>query len=228
MNFSYIFEKEGHEKKRFDINLDANTLSLQQPTPESLPEWTLLKTHQCSNCPLDTTKIEYCPVAAAIVDVINFFKASVSYEKIKVIVESKNRNYVKDTTLQRGVSSMLGIYMVSSGCPILAKLKPMVKFHLPFADLQETMYRAVSMHLVKQFVKKRKGMEAAIDLRGLVKIYEEVHAVNEAFHHRLSTIKGEDANVNALIILDNFADYINFTLDENMLNEIDELFEDLE
>ncbi|MDN5353885.1 MAG: hypothetical protein PWQ09_641 [Candidatus Cloacimonadota bacterium] len=49
-------------------------------------------------------------------------------------VESKNRNYVKDTTIQRGVSSMLGMFLVSSGCPVLTKLKPVVKFHLPFAD----------------------------------------------------------------------------------------------
>ncbi|MDY6914769.1 MAG: hypothetical protein SVM86_00425 [Candidatus Cloacimonadota bacterium] len=147
---------------------------------------------------------------------------------MKVEVISRNRNYVKTTSLQRGVSSMIGIYMVSSGCPILAQLKPMVKFHLPFANLKENMYRAVSMYLIKQFVRKRKGMQAEFDLKGLVKIYEHVHTVNESFHRRLSTIKGEDANVNALIILDNFTDYINFSVEENLLNEIDDLFEDLE
>jgi hypothetical protein len=130
----YIFENENKKKNCSNIKLAANSLSLQQNIPPQLPEWTKLKNHQCFNCPLHSSKVKYCPIAGSIVEVIDFFQASASYEKITMKVESKNRNYVKDTTIQRGMSSMLGMFLVSSGCPVLTKLKPVVKFHLPFAD----------------------------------------------------------------------------------------------
>ena len=117
--------------------------------------------------------------------------------------------------------------MPASGCPILANLKPMIRFHLPFANIQETMYRSMSMYLVKQYLRKKKGLEPDWNMQGLIDLYEEIHEVNSAFHKRLSCLEGEDANVNALVILDVFADYINFSLDEDHLSKIDNLFEDL-
>jgi hypothetical protein len=143
-------------------------------------------------------------------------------------LETEEREYSKRTSLQKGVSSMLGIIMVTSGCPILNKLKPMVRFHLPFANIEETIYRAVSMYLVKQYFRKRKGLEPDWELQTLLNDYKEIHTVNQAFYKRLSFMKGKDANVNALIILDNFANYINFTLDSNKLSKIEWMFEDLD
>ena len=37
--------------------------------------------------------------------------------------------------------------MALSGCPVLEQLKPMARFHLPFASVEETIYRAASMYL---------------------------------------------------------------------------------
>ncbi|MCK4311533.1 MAG: hypothetical protein KAW88_02230 [Candidatus Cloacimonetes bacterium] len=56
----------------------------------------------------------------------------------------------------------------------------------------------------------------------------EIHILNKAFYNRLSFLKGKDTNINALIILDNFANYINFTLDRDNLSKIEWMFEDLE
>lgn len=61
---------------------------------------------------------------------------------------TEERTYSKDTLLQQGLASLLGIVMTTSGCPVLEPLKPMVRFHLPFATLTETVYRMVSMCLV--------------------------------------------------------------------------------
>ena len=60
--------------------------------------------------------------------------------------------------VQMGVSSLLGVIMTTSGCPIMAQLKPMVRFHLPFASLEETIFRMVSMHLVAQYLRHQDGV----------------------------------------------------------------------
>jgi Domain of unknown function (DUF6901) len=51
------------------------------------------------------------------------------------------RSYFKKTTMQKGIVSLLGILLVSSGCPVMAKLRPMVRFHLPFASMLATTFR---------------------------------------------------------------------------------------
>ncbi len=225
--FLYTFSEKNKVLKKFEITIDPKTLRVVSNPCEKLPEWTELTFCQCPNCPLDKEKFTHCPVAANLVELVHFFNDSISYEEVDVCIETPERAYCKRTSIQTGVSSILGIYMPASGCPILAHLKPMVRFHLPFASIQETMYRSMSMYLVKQYLRKKKGLEPDWNMQGLIDLYEEIHKVNSAFHKRLSCLDGEDANVNALVILDVFADYINFSLDEDHLSKIDNLFEDI-
>ena len=228
LEFIYYFTQNNGSKKEFHIKLHPRTLGLIHDPITKLPTWTNLEFNQCSNCTLKKEEYKYCPVAANIVQITEFFKDSSSFEEVDIQLATEEREYSKNTSLQKGVSSMLGIIMVTSGCPILSKLKPMVRFHLPFANIEETIYRAVSMYLVKQYFRKRKGLEPDWELQRLMNDYKEIHTVNQAFYKRLSFIKGKDANVNALIILDNFANYINFTLDSNKLSKIEWMFEDLD
>ncbi|MBL7148660.1 MAG: hypothetical protein ISS80_01170 [Candidatus Cloacimonetes bacterium] len=228
LEFIYNFIQDNGSKKEFHIKLHPRTLELIHEPHGKLPTWTNLEFNQCSNCPLIKEEHEYCPVAANIVQITEFFKESSSFEEVDIQLDTEEREYSKRTSMQKGVSSMLGIIMVTSGCPILNKLKPMVRFHLPFANIEETIYRAVSMYLVKQYFRKRKGLEPDWELHSLMDNYKEIHIVNQAFYKRLSFMKGKDANVNALIILDNFANYINFTLDSNKLSKIEWMFEDLD
>ena len=58
-------------------------------------------------------------------------------------------------------------------------------------------------------------------MKNLVRIYEDVQIVNRAFHKRLSNIKMEDANVNALVILNCFADSVTFSINKEMLEDIE-------
>ena len=228
LEFVYYFIQDNDSKKEFRIKLHSRTLELIHEPYGKLPTWANLEFSQCSNCTLKKEEHTYCPVAANIVQITEFFKDSSSFEEVAIQLETEEREYSKRTSLQKGVSSMLGIIMVTSGCPILNKLKPMVRFHLPFANIEETIYRAVSMYLVKQYFRRRKGLEPDWELQSLMNDYKEIHTVNQAFYKRLSFMKGKDANVNALIILDNFANYINFTLDSNKLSKIEWMFEDLD
>ncbi len=224
--FSYKFTKEDGSVKIFEIQLNSQSLELIHKPFSELPSWTDLEFRKCPNCPLAKEKNPHCPVAANILEMVEVFKDSKSFENANVLISTSQREYSKKASLQKGVSSLLGMIMVTSGCPVLSKLRPMTRFHLPFASLEETIYRAISMYLVKQYFKSQDGEKPDWELNGLIDDYKEIHEVNKAFFSRLSSLKGKDANVNALIILDNFANYINFSLDRNKLSKIKWMFDD--
>ena len=224
ITYRYVFNFDDDSAKTFDIELDTQTLAVVNQEPTVYPEWTALNYCKCPNCPLDEKVHPRCPVAVNLVDVVNFFNESISYEEVRVEIDTEERSFAKDTTVQKGVSSLLGILMVTSGCPVLDKLRPMVRFHLRFATPRETTYRAVAMYLMAQYFINRRGMEPDWELQDLVRLYGEVQKVNHSFGNRLRGISAEDANPNALIILDCFANYIVLSIDEDMLLDFEVLF----
>jgi len=224
IHFRYRFKRSDGTEKDFDLVLDQETLRLVPHQKGSVPPWTELTHQQCPNCPLETTQHKYCPVAFNLSEVIDFFQQSISYEEVEVTIETKERSYFKKTPLQKGISSLLGIYMVTSGCPVLDKLKPLARFHLPFASLEETQYRVLSMYLLAQYFLKKRGKEPDWDLKELPKIYDEIRIVNKAFCERLKSLKGEDAVPNAVIILNNFAEAISFAVSKDALRRMEKIF----
>lgn len=221
-NYKFIF-KNGVERE-FTIELDSVTLNLIQTENKTGPEWTKLKCFKCPNCILDERQYEFCPIALNLVDIVDYFGNFSSYEPVEVIVTAPERKYMNKVSLQHGVSSLIGIYMVTSGCPILEKLKPMVRFHLPFATIEETKYRAISMYLMAQYCVYQRGNQPDWDLTKLADAYENVRVVNENFCKRLRKIEHKDANLNALVVLDIFADSVNFSIDRRMADDLDYLF----
>lgn len=115
--------------------------------------------------------------------------------------------------------------MVTSGCPVLDKLRPMARFHLPFANTEETVYRALSMYALAQYFRHKKGDEADWNFEGLKKIYRDINRLNIDFAKRLHNDSMSEATTNALTSLDCFAQEIDFSLSEEMLEEIEVLFE---
>ncbi len=218
----YRFQSEDGSERAFETVLDGKTLELRNDTPPNLPGWTKLSFNQCENCPL-SEKVEHCPVAANLSGLIEAFKFSTSYESVFVVVETPERSYAKQTTVQNALSSLMGIYMVVSNCPILDKLRPMVRFHLPFASATETVYRSVTMYLLAQFFRKQKGGTPDWDLEKLVEIYKEVAKVNKGMWNRLSAASSFDANVNALIVLNTFGDALRFSIKKG-LDDLEKLF----
>jgi hypothetical protein len=217
LRFQYKFQFENGEEKLFDVLLNEQTLQVVQSSTAANPEWTKLKYHQCTNCPLKDD-VTYCPIAVNIAHLIDEFKFSTSYDKTWVVVETPERTYAQETTVQNGLSAILGIYMVTSDCPILDYLRPMVRFHLPFATTEETVFRAVSMYLVAQYFREREGLEPNWNLEGLVNIYKEIGTVNKGVWNRLSKASSFDANVNALIVLSTFGDAVRFSLKKDLEN----------
>jgi hypothetical protein len=203
----------------FNLRLNRENLALVPEERSELPEWTRLRYHQCANCPLEESTHPHCPIAANLSGVVEKFKNFVSHDRVGVVVIVEERTYSKDTTVQMGLSPLLGIIMTTSGCPVMEPLKPMVRFHLPFASLEETIFRMVSMYLVAQYLRKQAGKSASWDLDGLVKIYAEVGLVNTHFVDRLLGAAKNDVNVNALVNLDAFAKMVPLAAD-SMLAKI--------
>lgn len=203
IDYSYRFQNGS--LKTFHLRLDGATLGLMLEKKPDPPLWALLNHKKCENCPLDEQKHPYCPVALNFADIAEPFKDMLSHEKVSVTVVTDERTFSKTTTIQQGLSPLIGIIMTTSGCPVMEHLKPMVRFHLPFATLEETIFRMVSMYLLVQHYRHQEGKPTEWTLDGLVKVYAEVSIVNRDFANRLRDAAKKDANINALVNLDCFA-----------------------
>lgn len=103
------------------------------------------------------------------------------------------------------------------------ELRPLTRYHLPFASTEETLFRAVSYYLTRQYFVAQDGGSPDWNLSGLIEIYKKVSVVNMGISRRVSQASKKDANVNAIIILHSYGDSIPFFV-ENGLDEIRYLF----
>jgi len=206
------------------VNIDSETLTrITDLSVNHQPDWTRLDYHQCSNCPLNNVDHTYCPVATNIVELIELCDTSMSYEEVTVEVHMPERSIVKETTMQRGVSSLLGLLIATSSCPRTDFLKPMARYHLPLSSEEETIYRATSMYLLAQYFRRQKGFEFDLELKGLAAFYHDLAIINQAMALRLRDLSSKDSTVNALILLDLFVKALPSTI-EDSLDEIKYLF----
>jgi hypothetical protein len=223
--FCYKITLSDNSVKEFRIELDPLTLGLLTQRKEPLPQWTLLDYKKCPVCPLAENSEARCPVAVNLVEPLEYFKKSISYEQVEVEILTELRTYKKQTDLQHALSSMIGIYMVTSGCPVLDKLRPMIRTHLPFASLEETTYRSISMYLLAQYFLWKKGGVPDWGLKNLSGIYEEIQKVNISFRKRIMALQIEDAALNAICHLGCYAHFTNSLLLDRGLAEMEQLFQ---
>lgn len=217
INYRFTFDQGKTEE--FRVVLDRATLTnLGKPRLSPAP-WTELEVGRCTGCPLDPRQHRHCPIAVNLDEVVQAFRDCFSYETVEVCVATADRTYAKQVSIQDGLSALLGIIMVTSGCPRMERLKPMVRFHLPFAAVEETAYRMLSTYLLAQLYRHRQGLAPDWDLLGMEKVYEEVGLVNDGFSDRLTEAARRDANVNALVKLDCFAKLVPMTM-EDLLEEM--------
>ncbi|HBA87188.1 MAG TPA: hypothetical protein DCZ75_04125 [Geobacter sp.] len=221
IEYSFLFE-DGN-RKNFEISLDSSMHVAARKAPP--PAWTALGQHQCPSCTLSPAEAHpYCPIAVQLAQVVEAFADFSSYDNVTVTVTTEQRIYSKKTTLQQGVSSLTGLLMATSGCPVMDYLKPMARFHLPFASVEETEFRMLSMFLVAQLKRQAKGLTPDWTLEGLKAIYAKVSEINAHFAKRLREVAKNDANINALVNLDCFAKAVPWAV-RTRLNDLDALFE---
>jgi hypothetical protein len=224
--FKYTFRFEDNKVVNFDIQVDKSNFNVVHSTTEHKPEWAKMKHFKCLHCPLDEKKYEYCPLAINLSKAIGSFSNFFSYDKVETTIETEVRQFRKITSLQIGLGSLYGVLMVASDCPVMGKLKPMMRFHLPFATIEETDYRVLSMYLLAQFVIMKDGGEPDWEMNKLINIYEDIKILNQNVCSKISEAIEKDASVNAVVTLNSFAEHVTFILNKNVLEKMNILFKE--
>jgi hypothetical protein len=200
----------------FDLRFRAGDMELLDPPPEENPSWARLAFHQCPHCPLTPDDMPDCPLALRLVDLLRRFDRIMSYDTVRLDVTTRERFISQDTTAQRGISSLLGLLIATSGCPHTRFLRPMARHHLPFASYEETLYRAASMYALAQFFRLKAGLAPDTALQGLIGHYDAVRQINLSVVERVREATRADSAVNALVILDFFAQVLPESIDEEL------------
>jgi len=211
MNIKYRFDMEGRAPVEFRV-----TDRIADARQADLPAWTRLAHCQCSNCPLKTADTSRCPAAVEILPVVTEFQAEDAYQKVSVVVQDERRTYSKSTTLEEALRSLLGLKMATSGCPVLAELKPMAVHHLPFASNDEFIMRSVSHYLLQQHLAMRNEQVPDWDLKGLVARNERLQLVNQALWQRIHSVCEGDSNLKALLNFSSMASSVSFSLESQL------------
>ena len=223
LSIRYRFTMPDGAEEVFNVQLDPRSLEPVGRPTESPPEWTALDFHQCPHCPFSVASHAHCPLAAALVDLVERCGRLISYDRIHVEVITAERRVSQDTTAQIGLSSLMGLLIATSGCPHTAFFKPMARFHLPLATEQETIYRATSTYLLGQYFAARDGRPADLELHGLAEVYRSIETVNAFVARRLRGAIETDSASNALILLDMYAKALPYVI-ENSVEELRDLF----
>jgi hypothetical protein len=202
---TYRFFAPNHDDTAINLQFDDERFRLQLPENPLKPDWAKLSYQKCSNCPL-TDDVEWCPAALAFAQVLPRFKQKFSYEKTIVEVETTLRTVVSKSTFQTGVASLFGLACATSGCPKTMFLRPLARFHLPFANEQETVFRTLATNLLIQYFNNSKnGENKPLNFDALNAHYAELNIVNSFLAERLRVGVERDAALNAVMILDGFA-----------------------
>jgi len=191
---------------------------------EKYPAWTLLDFHQCPNCPLDKAQYSHCPVAVDSHEILSGFADILSCKDVDIHVKTPEREYIKRTDAQTGLRAIIGFVMASSECPILSKMRGMAYFHLPFANMEETVFRVTSSYLLQEYYEHKKtGEPMDIDFTKLKSLFQEIQKVNYHFLERIRAACEADSNLNVLATLFTISSMLSLSL-ERHLKELEPLF----
>jgi len=213
--YNYQFDFPDGHKKTFYVDFDKKSLKSELSEDKEYPDWTQLEFNQCKNCPLTSEDYLYCPLAINLVPIISWCKDLASYDEVDVTVTSAEREVHAHTSLQRAISSLLGLLMSSSACPNMKFLRPLARFHLPLATHEETIYRTVSSAFLQHYFssEKRSSNDALLKLK---EQYKELQNINLFVAKRIKTAIRKDAAVNALVILDVLSKSVSYSIDDSL------------
>ncbi len=182
------------------------------------PEWTRLGHHQCSHCPLSAEQHTHCPAARDIAAIVERFSEVPSHAAVHVQADMLERSHSRHTDLQTALQSVLGLMMATSACPVLSRMKGPARLHMPFATLDETLFRMVGAYFIGQYHRARQGQAPDWSLHSLADFYEQVQTVNQHLKLRLDSMAGNDAHLNAVVSLMSVSMLVSFSLDQNLEN----------
>ncbi len=220
--YEYHFAFADKSKKSFTVEFDEESLKSEVQDEHHYPDWAQLEYCQCKNCSLTSEDYLYCPLAVNLVPIIYWCQDFASYDEVDVTVVSKERTVQSATTLQRGISSLLGLLMGSSACPKMTFLRPLARFHLPLASREETIFRTVSTAFLNNYFNADNSDAEAV-LTQLKQDYEDLQQLNHDMAERIRSATSKDAAVNAIVLLDALSKSVSLSIDDS-LQQIRHLF----
>jgi hypothetical protein len=219
---TYKFTLEDNSEEVFDLIFDARTIELI-PDDRTPPAWTELTLHQCPRCPFKPETHPHCPVALNLAMAVGRLDRLMSFDRVRVQVINAERRVFHHTSAQEGISSLMGLLIAGSSCPVTHFFKPMARFHLPFADKDETLWRVAATFLLARYFSEGGLSKSDIKLDGLIDIYYDVARLNDHMVERVRSATSKDSAVNALVHLDVFAKFLTPPL-EDSLDQIRHIF----
>jgi hypothetical protein len=213
MAIEYRITLDDNHQFSYRIELDR---AYPAQSVQAAPAWTRLGHQQCSNCPLSKDTFSHCPAAVDLHRVIEDFQGLPAFKKASVWVRTPEREYTKLVSLEEALRSLLGVIMATSACPILGKLRPMAHNHLPFASNQEFTLRTVSLYLSRQYFNFREGRHADWELKGLVRVFQQLQLVNQAFWQRIHDTCEGDSNLKAFLTFFSMSSSMSYSLETQL------------
>ena len=220
---TYKFTLADDSEEVFELVFDARTIELVINDQEPPPAWAELIYHQCPSCPMKPDTHLYCPVARNLATAVGRLDHLMSFDRVSVQVISTERRVSLNTSAQEGISSLMGLLIAGSSCPVTHFFKPMARYHLPFANKDETLWRAAATFLLASYFGEGGLKKSDISLDGLINIYYDVALLNDHMVERVRSATSKDSAVNALVHLDVFAKFLTPPL-EDSLNQIKHIF----
>jgi hypothetical protein len=215
-SITYQFKLPNNRQEKFELIFDAQSIEIVPNLKSHPPFWTDLGYHQCPHCPLGSESHPSCPVALNLSTAIARFDRLMSFDAVQVTVTSAERQVIQKTTAQEGISSLMGLLIAGSSCPLTHFFKPMARFHLPFANKDETMWRAAATFLLAHYFSDKGLQPKDMTLQGLVKIYDNIAKLNDYMAERLRAATSRDSAVNALVHLDVYAKFLTPPLEDTL------------
>lgn len=213
MAVEYRISLDDEHGFNYKIELEREVLASDRLTAA---DWTRLEYQQCTNCPLSTREHERCPAAVDLQRVVEDFRGLPAFRKAWVHVRTEEREYSKLVNLEVALRSLLGVIMATSGCPILGRLKPMARSHLPFATDNEFVLRTVSMYLLRELFKLRDGGTPDWELGELTRDFSALQLVNQALWHRIHDVCAGDTNLKAFLGFFSLSSSMSYSLDTQL------------
>lgn len=214
MYIEYTFTLDEGKVLRYKIDFDRPRAEILDNA--NYPKWTRLEFQKCGNCPLKSAEYSHCPVAIDAKEIILGFKEILSCSTTDVQVITPERDYFKRCDAQTGLRALIGFVMATSACPILSRMRGMAHYHLPFASIDEIVFRVTASYLLTQLYLYKEGQTPDWDLTGLKQHYEDMQTLNYDFLQRIRVATEADTSLDVLATLFSISSLLSMNLEQHL------------